>query len=348
VSGQGLFYFLDPFENPRWDEMVATHPGCTFFHSSAWARVLKSAYDYKPCYFLKQEAKQPIILLPIMEVDSPLTGRRGIALPFTDECAPLFFDGTNSDAVLGEVLDHGRSCRWKYFECRGGRNHFKAATPSISFYLHTVDLTKTRDELFGRLESSVRRAIRKAESSGIRVERLQTLEAMRVFYSLHETTRRKHGLPPQPFAFFRQIHEHVVARNLGFVLIAYSGKIPVAGAVFFHFGRKAIYKFGASDTQFVHLRGNNLVMWEAIRWFAHNGFSELSMGRTEMANDGLRRFKQGWGTSEEILEYWRFDFDAGKFVTTPDKVQGWHNRIFRLLPRAASRWAGALIYRHIA
>ena len=44
----------------------------------------------------------------------------------------------------------------------------------------------------------------------------------------------------------------------GFVALAsYSNRV-VAGAVFFHFGSKAIYKYGASDRNYQHLRANNL------------------------------------------------------------------------------------------
>jgi len=41
-----------------------------------------------------------------------------------------------------------------------------------------------------------------------------------------------------------------------------AGRNSVAGAIFFHSGGQAIYKFGASDETFQHFRGNNLVMWE--------------------------------------------------------------------------------------
>ena len=39
-------------------------------------------------------------LLPLMEVDSWLTGRRGISLPFTDECEPLYPDAESFKNLL--------------------------------------------------------------------------------------------------------------------------------------------------------------------------------------------------------------------------------------------------------
>jgi lipid II:glycine glycyltransferase (peptidoglycan interpeptide bridge formation enzyme) len=123
---------------------------------------------------------------------------------------------------------------------------------------------------------------------------------------------------------------------------------PVAGAVFLHFGRHAIYKFGASDEAHQQLRANNLVMWRAILHYASEGFSDLDFGRTSLGNDGLRKFKLGWGAGEEQVAYTRYDLRHSAYVTARDAAHGWHNRLFRALPPPLSRLAGALLYRHIA
>ena len=115
------------------------------------------------------------------------------------------------------------------------------------------------------VEASVRRAIRKAEKSGVTVAVSRELDAMKIFYSLQCKTRRKHGLPPQPFSFFRNICRHVLSKDLGMVVIASCQNRPIAASVYFQLGARAIYKFGASDESFQQLRGANLVMWEAIK-----------------------------------------------------------------------------------
>ena len=70
---------------------------------------------------------------------------------------------------------------------------------------------------------------------------------------------------------------------------------------------RAIYKFGASDPKFQELRGNNVVMSRAIEWCAGHGMEALDFGRTETTNDGLRRFKLGWGAEETEIQYSRYD-----------------------------------------
>ena len=122
----------------------------------------------------------------------------------------------------------------------------------------------------------------------------------------------------------------------------------MAGAVFFHSGRTCLYKFGASDETFQHLRANNLVMWEAIKWHARRGLGRLDFGRTSLGNGGLRRFKLGWGARERRIDYFRYDQRKAGFVTARDVSSGWHNRIFRMLPVSLSRLIGAAAYRHVA
>lgn len=340
---------LNPLAVADWDKQLALLPGAGFFHSAAWARVLYDTYGYNPHYLAGLDAVGNLDrLLPLMEVDSWLTGRRGVALPFTDESAPLCRDSASFHQLLQAARQLGGERRWKYLELRGGKKWLPDAPASTSFLNHVLELSAPESALFAGLDDSVRRALRKAERSGLTVEFSQSMESMQAFYRLLCLTRRRHGVPPQPFSFFAQIQRHVLATKQGWIVLAHQGKLPVAGAVFFHFGRQAIYKFGASDETRQQLRANNLVMWQAIQHYAKEGFDRLDFGRTSLGNDGLRKFKLGWGTREEPLEYVRFDFRSGNFVTARDKATGWHNRIFQSLPLPLSRLAGSLLYRHIA
>ena len=285
-----------------------------------------------------------------MEVDSWLTGKRGVSLPFTDHCEPLGFSETGSEAVIEEALRLGRTRGWKYLECRSDpamAGGFKGAPPSLSFFGHRLDLIPDSAALFARFESPVRRAIRKAEKSGLVIEIAQTLPALRAYYSLHCKTRKQHGQPPQPFVFFRNIQEEILARNLGVVISAKHNGRAVASAVFFHTPSEAIYKFSASDGAFLDLRANNLVMWEAIKWCVRKGIKTLDLGRTSIANEGLRRYKLGWGAEEYPIHHYKYDLRKNGFVTGKDAASGWHVRAFSALPVFLARIVGAVLYKHV-
>jgi hypothetical protein len=340
---------INPLETPNWDALVTSHPDFSFFHGAAWAKVLAETYGFVPQYFFTGGENAPESLLPLMEVDSWLTGRRGIALPFTDECPPLGANKNSFAKLFQAAVASGRSRGWKYLELRGGRNLFEPEVPaSLSFFTHGLDLDADENRMFGQMESSTRRAVRKAEKDGVTVEILRSLEAMEIFYSLQCLTRKKHGLPPQPYDFFVNIHRHVLSENGGMVAVASHRGRKIAASVYFFMGGRAIYKFGASDAAAQQLRGTNLVMWKAMKWLARKGLKTLHLGRTSMANEGLRRFKLNLGAHEETVDYVKFDLKQNRFVTETDGVSGWHNAVFRAMPVFVSRAAGRMLYRHWA
>ena len=339
---------LDPLQEPAWDSMVAAHPGGNFFHSRAWAQVLNQTYGHQPAYFCRFAGGKLQELLPIMEVASWLTGRRGVSLPFTDYCAPLQAAGFDGAEIYEHALDHGRQRGWRYLECRGLMPGWQSATPSLGFHGHVVDLQAGQNLLYNRLEGAVRRGIKKAEEAKLRVEFSSDLESIRTYYALHCQTRRGHGLPPQPLRFFENIARYVLERGLGFVATVRCEGQPVAGAVFFQQGAEVLFKFGASNHSFQHLRPNNFMTWETIKRCAGQGFQTLHLGRTSLTNDGLRRFKQGFGAREERIDYYRYSFDTRSFIQNVDRAESWANRVFRPLPLPLLRLAGSLLYPHLS
>ena len=338
--------FIDPVSSgDEWDRMVGEHPQAHLFHSAAWARVLVRTYGHRPFYLIATTVGRTVALVPLMEVSSRLTGVRGVCLPFSDFCPPLYFDHGSSESVLDVLLELGHSRGWKYLLLRGTPMQLTADVPG--FYSHSLNLERSESELFQACSSSVRRAIRKAERSLLTTEVATSSEALEEFYHLHCLTRRRHGLPPQPWNFFEHIQREVIAPGNGFVVVARQENLPVASAIFFLWKNKALYKFGASNAASQELRGNNLVIWEAIKFFVRRGVKSLHFGRTDLGHEGLRRFKLGWGTEEEILRYQCFDFRRDRWRVSNPPMSGFYNRVFGTMPLSLNRIAGALIYPHL-
>jgi hypothetical protein len=349
ISVTSNLQLCNPLEFPDWDIRLSAEGQVGIFHSAAWARVLIESYGFRPLYLAIGDCGSRRII-PLMEVSSWITGKRGVSLPFTDECSPGLSAGELAQ-FWEKALNLGRERNWEYLElrgCPGLGSADSSAQPSLSFFSHSLALLPNSDQLFSNFGSSVRRAIRHAEKSHIEVDVSQGAEAIRAFYRLHCITRRKHGIPPQPLRFFLNIGKHILSKDLGVVISAKYNKQIIASAIFFQFGKKAVYKFGASDPRFLDLRPNNLVMWKAIQYYAQKGISTLDFGRTSLTNDGLRRFKLGWGATERVIDYFKYNFRQEAFVRGRDESSGWHNNVFRTLPRFALRWSGALLYKHIA
>ena len=339
---------VNPLEYPGWDAQLAAYAGAWFFHGTAWARVLQETYHQVPVFAARFKDGQLRSVLPLMEVSSTWTGRRGVSLPFTDFCFPLRTEDHDEGELYHMAMEQGRARGWRYLECRSSDEDWPGSSPSLVFYGHQLELDAGEENLFKKLDSSVRRGIKKASAAGLDILFDNSKESVETYYALHCRTRRRHGLPPQPFAFFANIQKYMLQPGLGFIVTARWENKAVAGAVFLQEGRQALYKFGASDYRFQHLRANSLLMWKGIRHCAERGCARLHFGRTSVGNEGLRRFKLGFGAQEQEIRYCKYDFRAGRFVREVDRARGWHNRVFALLPPPLLRLAGQLLYGHLS
>jgi len=341
--------FINPLTEPEWNKALLGYRAATVFHTAQWARVLAEAYGYRPHYALFKEGESVVGMLPIMEVRSVWTGQRGVCLPFSDECAPLITDGVMVHDLLPPILELGKSHRWDYLELRGGTPEGMWVETG-HFVTHDLELESSEELQLRKLRDSTRRNIQKADREGVKVQHLYSLDAMDIFYSLHCRTRRRHGLPPQPRRFFHLIHEHLIKPEFGFISLARFENRWISGSVFLRFGSHAVYKFGASDPKFQHLRANNLVMWESICRLQKDRISRLSLGRSERSDEGLLQFKRGWGGREVRLAYYRMGLvkrpvrnNAQEARTSSSLSQ----KVMQRLPISMLRILGTFLYRHI-
>jgi hypothetical protein len=282
-----------------------------------------------------------------MEVQSRFTGRRGVSLPFSDFTGPLWGEGSSRDLVLRELCKFADQEKWKHLELRGGLEPSRETPAHRVFEGHELDLSGGLEVVGSKLAPSTRRAVRKAERSQLDVRIGSDSQSLEEFYNLHSRTRKRHGLPPQPISFFRSIQSYLLEEDLGEVVLAYLGKVAIAGAVFFFSAGKALYKFGASESRYWSLRPNHLVMWRAIQHLVSKGCKSLHFGRTDMADSGLIRFKRSWGGESLDLPYFRRENNRPAWICGPVPSPGGHPSIFGHLPLSLNRFAGRLIYPHL-
>jgi len=339
---------VDPFTYRDWNERVLDIPQASIFHSTNWLQVLQASYGYQPYYFACFKGSQPTVLLPFMEVKSWFTGFRGVSLPFSDYCEPIINENTSYLNLLAPVIMAARRQKWESLEVRGGDTLFRGVSPHTSYYRHLLVLDKDESKVLSKIRSNYRSKIRKAQESDLTVTILRSPEAMTEYYRLHCLTRKRQGLPPQPIYFFQNIQEYIIAKNFGFVtLVSYKGH-NIAGAVFFSFGHKALYKFGASNTLYQHLYPNHLLFWHVIQWFCRHDHTELCFGRSTPNNLGLIQFKDGWGTNKSQINYYRYNPKTSFFVQNANHWSESGSKIWQKMPVILLKLAGSVFYKHMA
>jgi len=336
---------VNPLIYSQWDQAVLNGPNNQFFHLSCWMKTLIDTYNFKPLYFMVQS--DHACTIPILVVKTLLGKKKAVALPFSDEC-DIYCTSMSHDELVSKLLSVARNEKQDRLEFRGTTEFQPSGEPSHTYWGHRLVLTK-EEILWKNLSSSKRRNIRKAQRENMIIAFHNEQNTIREFYQLHCLTRKRHGLPPQPVSFFNAIYKNIISKKFGEVALAYSGKTPVAGAVFFISGSDVIFKFGASDKSFQNMRANDLLMWEAIRRYAGKGLSSFSFGKTEKSNEGLCHYKDGFGIERVQLYDHCYNVKTGK----KEKKSSYDNylilnMILKKMPIQLLRICGELIYRYFA
>ena len=157
-------------------------------------------------------------------------------------------------------------------------------------------------------------------------------------------TRRRQYLPPQPLDWFRGLIA-AFGNDLK-IRVASKDGVPVASILTLSHKKSMVYKYGCSNVAFSNLGGTALLLWKTIQEAKERGFEELEMGRSDADNLGLVAFKERWGASGKLINYWTYpQMDATGLPTV------WKNRLARHVvsnvPDLALEVVGKFLYKHV-
>src|ERR1700741_1657825 len=150
---------IDPTRDARWAELVERHPKASVFHTAGWIKALRCTYGYEPLAFTTSSPNSDLENgLVFCRVNSWLTGRRLVSLPFSDHCEPLCESADDLNFVIRYLQATFQHQNWRYLEVRPVNGDFKhngdanTFVPSATHFLHVLDLRPDLDELFKSLD----------------------------------------------------------------------------------------------------------------------------------------------------------------------------------------------------
>ena len=296
------FTLLD-HNDSRWMEFVSSFPTANIFHHPVWINLLSRCYGYRPFIAAVMDANGQIKAgLPLLETISLLNKRRWVSLPFSDYCTPLF---TSLEVLnkLGKYLTE-ETCRQKIADLELRWDYEAPDLFKLSEYVHTtITLYPDPADVQKNIKSNDFRKINIAGRKGIQVKKGTDTKFLDAFYRLHVLTRRRHGVPVQPLNYFKMLRDELLEKGFGFISLAYKDDECVAGGLFLNWNKTLIYKYAASNELGRQLYANDPIVWDAINWGCFNGYDTFDWGRSDTSNEGLRRFKNRWGSNEKPLYY---------------------------------------------
>lgn len=333
--------------DPRWQCLIEQDPAATIFHHPAWMEVLAASYGYRPFILAVTGADGQVRAgLPLAEIRAFPTARRFVALPFSDYCTPLYRDEAALLALASGLAAQQRAGRLPRLEVRAALPELPGVYARAPFVLHTVALECDPAQVAKRAHRQQIQNAHTAEKNGVRVERGVGLEAVGEFYRLHSLTRRKHGVPVQPWKFFRLLREGLLEKGHGFVLLAYQGETCISAGLFLHWGKTLTYKYSATAEASQALRPNHLVTWTAMEWGCQNGFTTFDFGRADLEDEGLRAYKRRWGAAETPLSYSYIAASPPPEAHGEGRLGGLLKGLIRRSPVWVGQTIGGVLYRY--
>lgn len=156
-----------------------------------------------------------------------------------------------------------------------------------------IDLTKSEEELWGRLDKDARWGVKKGQKSGLKVDIFNKESAWNEFYDIYKGTIIKGGIVPKD--------KLGLQKEVDILLLCIKDNKIIAGAAIKTEGEKTRLVLNASLGEFLRFQPNNVLYWEMIKWSKNNGYKICDLGGYQLnAKPGhklyeVNRFKERWG-----------------------------------------------------
>jgi hypothetical protein len=341
---------LNPLEDTRWDELLKAHPSTSVFHSRAWLEALRRTYNYAAVAFTTSPPDVPLKnAIVLSKVKSWITGSRMVSVAFGDDCQPLVSNPEELQTIVSAVQEFCREQHNKYVEFRWINTDEieKSAavlTPEVSYQYHSIDLRPELDTLFHAFHKScIQRKIRRAEKEELQYEIGTSDSMLQEFYRLMILTRRRHGLPPQPFAWFRNLRD-CFGDDLRIRIARKDGR-ALASILTLQDKQSLVYKYGCSDAGYHHLGSMPWLFWQTIQEAKRQSLLELDLGRSDIEDQGLIDFKNHLGAHSLTLTNYRY-YPRVAPRTKSNRLH-LNKKSCEYVPPIVLRAVGTLLYRHL-
>ena len=321
----------------KWSDFINSKAESNIFHTKNWLKVLKDVYGYEITLFVKVNSSDEIISgFPVAKL-----GAKYVSLPFSDY-VPLLGMEAEKDILKDKIFEINSRPLSIVLKDKILNDKFVCVSNDV---IHFGYYSTTFSDVEDKFVYNHKWGVKKARKEGLYVKIHKDIDGIERYYKLHLMTRKRQGTPSQSFKFFKSVFENIIEKNLGIVSLVYKGNTPVAGGVYLHFNKTFTHKYSASDYSYWKMQPNNLLMYEMIKYAVENGFKVFDFGKTDLKNEGLRKFKSGWGAEEKPLYYSYYpDYKESKlFEFAKDRIVA---PVIKHSPKFVCRMVGEAFYKY--
>jgi serine/alanine adding enzyme len=329
-------------DSGAWEAYVDARGDAAGYHSWRWQRVFAGAFGHEPVYLIAREGGVITGVLPIVQIKSLLFGRTLTSLPFVNYGGVMADAPETARALVGAAAEQALTRKCSHVELRHVDRQF-ADLPSKQ---HKVAMRlKTGPGMWDGLDRKVRNQIRKAEKSGLTVERGGE-GLVQDFYSVFARNMRDLGTP----VYSRRLFEEVLRTfpDRAQIHIVRLNGLPIAGGVTYRTAQMVQLPWASSLRSYNTLCPNVLLYWDAIQYAVECGARVFDMGRST-PNEGTFKFKAQWG-AEPVPLHWEYQLmSQGELpnLSPANPKYQFAIAVWQKLPLAVTLRVGPMIVRAI-
>lgn len=285
-----------PSDRADWDQFVAERGDDAGYHAWGWQRVFEKAFGHRAVYLLARRGDAVAGVLPLVEIRSRLFGNTLTSLPFLNYGGVIADSPDAAAALAAAAKEEGLARRCGHVELR----HTAAQFPHLPSKRHKVAMRLPLvPNLWEALDRKVRNQIRKAEKSGLEIQRGGE-ELVEDFYKVFARNMRDLGTPVYSRRLFEEVLRTFPHRALLHV-VRLKGDAIAAGFTY-RTPNMVQLPWASSIREFNSLCPNVLLYWDAIQFAQASGAATFDMGRST-PNEGTYRFKAQWGAQAVPLNW---------------------------------------------
>jgi lipid II:glycine glycyltransferase (peptidoglycan interpeptide bridge formation enzyme) len=289
--------------NEKWDQFVSLHSDL-IFHTSIWWKVLKEGYGCQMRYLAWEDGEKWHTALPGMIVGNRFFKVFYSLIPY----GGFIGNREHITKILNLANDWAKKEKFQRIQIVDLAIKKREDLPDfncVESYRHLLELKdKSPDQIWKNYDEGLKRNIRKALKSDLSFEKIRSREEVDQFYKLYlDSMKRNKALAKYPLELFHKIYDFLVPEFADIFFVKHRNQ-PIAGMVVIYSKDIAHYFHGGSDTEYLHLRPNDLLFHQAIQIVKEKEISYFDFLGSDKKFLSLIQFKDKWGTQrEELLNF---------------------------------------------
>ncbi|HUL21097.1 MAG TPA: GNAT family N-acetyltransferase [Thermodesulfobacteriota bacterium] len=292
------------FDHPELHDFLEKN-SASIFSRTEWSKVLEEGFDSKVVSYCLRKDGKITLALP------------GIILDF--KVMKMFYSNIPYGGFVGEMeylpaflpLLEGSLKKDHIHSLRIAKDS-KTQFPEPEGYLKEMAFTHllrldeiTEESLWENYKKRVRRDVRKAEKSGIRVEEARDLKEVDILFDLYlETMKRNEAYNVWTRKMLYAIHHHLVKKGEAEFLLAKLGGEVIGGMILLFSPETVYYFFAASAQKYLSLCPNDLLVHHGITLTIRQGKKFFDLMTSHQEDVALMNFKEKWGADKYPFNFY--------------------------------------------